>query len=386
MQCKCTDNSQPGWKVSNDKVEMFITTLGGHTAPVNFDIDTKKSIQPYYISPWQNENIKEFGAAVLAPLRGDFFCMPFGGNAEAVNGKQHAPHGEVSFSPWKFVEQTKNGAVTTLTLEMQTAVDQGKVTKKIELYDGQNVIYTTHLLEGFSGAMPIGHHCNLVIPEKEHSMKLAVSDFEFGMTNPAIFSDPANGEYQALAINEKFTDLSDVPVMMKNTPAADCTSFPQRLGYTDLVQLFKRPSENPAWTVAMFPEQGYLWFSLKDAAQLPGSVFWISNKGRHGSPWNGRNRCIGLEETCSYFADGLKASTEPNMINEAGFPTACELSPEHPTSIKFIQGIAKITADFTELKDIAFGYNSVTFNSTTGESVTIAVNHQFVNVAQASCL
>ncbi|MCF6174184.1 MAG: hypothetical protein L3J71_00300 [Victivallaceae bacterium] len=383
---KCTDNSQPGWKLTNDKVELFITEFGGHLAPVNFNIDSALIIQPYYISPWQNENIQEFGDPVLAPLRGDFFCMPFGGNAEPVDGEQHSVHGEVSSSPWQFVEHSKAGVITTLTLEMQTTARQGRVTKKIQLYDGQNVIYTTHIIEGYSGSMPIGHHCTLAVPEAENSMKVSVSEFEFGMTSPTLFSDPANGEYQSFTLGEKFTDLSQVPVIWKKQPPADCTSFPQRLGFTDLLQIFKQPSTTPAWTVALCPEQGYLWFSLKDAAQMPGTVFWISNKGRHGSPWNGRNRCLGLEETCSYFADGLKPSTEVNMVNEAGFPTALELSPETPTTVNFIQGVAAIPEDFTQLKNVTFGDDSITFHSITGESVTIAVNHQFLNFSYLDCV
>ena len=374
---KCSDNSQTGWKLSNDKVELFITEFGGHLAPVNFNIDSAAVIQPYYISPWQNEAGTEFGDPVLVPLRGDFFCMPFGGNAEPVNGEQHSVHGEVSSSPWQFVEQSKTGDISTLTLEMHTAVRQGKVTKKIQLNAGQNIVYTTHILEGYSGTMPIGHHCTLAVPERENSMKVAVSEFEFGMTSPSLFSDPANGEYQAFALNEKFTDLSQIPVNFKGMPPADCTSFPQRLGFTDLLQIFKRPTITPAWTVALCPEQGYLWFSLKNASQMPGTAFWISNKGRHGSPWNGRNRCLGLEETCSYFADGLKLSTEANMINKAGFPTAIELSPELPTVVNFIQGVAAITADFTQLEAVIFGTDTITFSSTSGLSVTIAVNHQF---------
>ena len=375
---KYTDNSQPGWKLSNDKVELFITEFGGHLAPVNFNIDSVAVIQPYYISPWQNENIQEFGDPVLAPLRGDFFCMPFGANVEPVDGEQHSVHGEVSSSPWQFVEQTKSGDITSLTLELQTTVRQGKVTKKIQLHAGQNIIYSTHVIEGYSGSMPIGHHCTLAVPECENSMKVAVSEFELGVTNPSLFSNPANGEYQSFALNEKFTDLSQVPLNFKNMGTADCTSFPQRLGFTDMLQIFKQPSVAPAWTVVLCPEQGYLWFSLKNAAQMPGTAFWISNKGRHGSPWNGRNRCLGFEETCSYFADGLKPSTEPNMINEAGFPTAIELSPENPTTVNFIQGVAAIPVEFTQLKNVVFGDDIITFHPTTGESITVAVNHQFL--------
>ena len=49
-----------------------------------------------------------------------------------------------------------------------------------------------------------------------------------------------------------------------------------------------------------------------------------------------------------------------------------------PTIVNFIQGVAPISADFTQLKNVTFGDNTITFHSTTGENITIAVNHQFL--------
>jgi len=105
---------------------------------------------------------------------------------------------------------------------------------------------------------------------------------------------------------------------------------------------------------------------------------WISNKGRHGAPWNGRNRCLGLEETCSYFADGLGPSTQRNEITEAGFPTALELSPDQPTTIPFIQGAVRIPENFTELDAVHFEENGVRFVSGSGEEVASGVNWEFL--------
>ena len=223
-------------------------------APVNFCRDEGEPVQPYYISPWQNENLKNLPDPVLAPLRGDFFCMPFGGNAEEVNGEKHSGHGEASSSRWRFVDLTTEGGATTLTLDLETKVREGRITKKIRLVEGQNVVYSTHVLEGYSGKMPIGHHCTLDVPAEEGSLRVALGKFEFGMTCPVIFSNPINREYQSLAINARFTDLTRVPVLWKDAPPADCSSFPHRTGYTDLIQVFKKGASEPAWTAATWPD------------------------------------------------------------------------------------------------------------------------------------
>ena len=375
-----TDNSQTGWRIESDTVELFLTAMGGHMAPVRFAKNTQSPIEPYYISPWQKEPPQDMPEPVLVPLRGDFFCMPFGGNGEAVGGEKHYAHGEPATANWNFVDLAKQGGTTTLTLDMQTKVRQGKVVKKIRLVDGHNAVYTSHILEGYSGEMPIGHHSILRVPEQEGALRIAVSPFELGMTPPDVFSNPVNAEYQSLGIGEKFSDLSAVPVIWKNQPDADCTYFPRRLGFTDLLQVCTRQSGTPTWTTATCQQDGYLWFSLKDASVLPSTLMWLSNKGRYGYPWNGRNRCLGLEETCSFMADGLGPSTRPNAISATGFATAVKFSPEEPTTVNFIQGAIAIPDGFEMVADVSFSPGVVTFTSTTGKQVTTDVDHEFLGI------
>jgi hypothetical protein len=199
------------------------------------------------------------------------------------------------------------------------------------------------------------------------------------MTHPGLFSDPVQREYQSLQSGQKFKDLRQVPVLRKDSPDADCTSFPARTGFADLIALFKEPkSGEPAWITATNQDGGYMWFSLKDPAVLPATVFWIENHGRHAEPWNGRNRCLGLEDVCGYFAEGIVPSTKPNAITEAGFATAIELTKDRPTVVNYIQGVARIPEGFEMVKTVQFAPGRVTFVSTTGKKVTVPVRHEFL--------
>ena len=65
--------SQLSWVIGNDEVELAVTQLGGHMAPVTFCRASGMPIQPYYINPWHDEKPDELPAPVLKPLRGDFF-------------------------------------------------------------------------------------------------------------------------------------------------------------------------------------------------------------------------------------------------------------------------------------------------------------------------
>lgn len=375
---------QPCWILRSDKVEVAVTQLGGHMAPVVFERQSSRPISPYYVSPWQEER-RTLDVPVLKPLRGDFFCMPFGGNADAFQGERHPPHGEVAGSPWTFVSsetgKTADGhGLHTLTLTLETTARKGKVTKRVMLVDGEDVVYTQHVIDGFAGPTPIAHHATLALPESPRSVHIRVSPFRFGMTNPTVFSDPAKREYQSLAIGAKFEDLKSVPVLFKDQPNADLSAFPDRTGFADLIALANTPDgTRPAWVTAFNSETKSLWFSLKDPEVLPMTVFWIENHGRHGEPWEGRNRCLGLEDVCAYFADGLVPSVTPNALTEMGVKTAHTLVAGKPFVVNYIQGAipAESAADRLE-----FQPQSMTIAGPSGPSKPIPVRHEFLKTGK----
>lgn len=380
-----TVHSQPSYVVATKQVELAVTKLGGHMAPVTFFRDSERPVQPYHISPWQDEKPTKMPAPVLVTLRGDFFCLPFGGNSETVSGEKHPPHGEIVGDAWKVVGTKRMGDVVTLTTVIETQVRPGRVTKELSLVEGENVVYSRHIIEGFVGRVPLGHHATLAMPEKEGSVRIATSPIRFGMTYPGLFSDPKQREYQALLPGAKWTDLTKVPVAWKDAPDADLTRLPGRQGYADLVQLANdswAKTGGPAWTAATFTEAGYLWFALKDPDVLNSTVLWMENHGRHGHPWNGRNNCLGLEDVTAYFADGLAVSASANPLTQAGVATSVELSSTKPTVVNYIQGVAKIPPGFENVRSVELAPGQVTFVATTGQRVSVPVRHEFLKTGK----
>ena len=374
-------HSQPSAILATKDVEVAVTTRGGHMAPVTFFRSSDRPVQPYSVSPWQDEAPLPMPAPVLVTLRGDFFCMPFGGNSAEVAGEKHPPHGEIVGELWEVVGTKQAGDVSTLTMEIDTKVRKGRVIKELSLVDGQNAVYSRHTIEGFAGRAPLGHHATLAMPEKEGAVRIATSPIRFGMTCPGVFSDPKQREYQALLPGAKWTDLAKVPVAWKGAADADLTRLPGRYGYADLVQLVNESSEKtggPAWTTATFSADGYLWFALKDPAVLTTTVFWMENHGRHGHPWNGRNNCLGIEDATAFFADGLAASVSDNLLSKEGIATAVTLTADKPTTVNYIQGVVRIPEGFENVKTLEFAPGEVTFVATTGQRVTAPVRHEFL--------
>jgi hypothetical protein len=378
-------HSQPSVVLATREVEVAVTLKGGHMAPVTFYREGTSPVQPYHITPWQNERPVTMPAPVLVVLRGDFFCMPFGGNSDEVAGEKHPPHGEIVGDPWSVVGSRKTGDVTTLTMGIDTKVRKGHVTKELSLVDGQNAVYSRTTIEGFAGRVPLGHHATLAMPEKEGAVRIATSALRFGMTCPSLFSDPRQREYQALMPGAKWTELSKVPVAWKGAPDADLTRLPGRYGYADLVQVANESWETtkgPAWTTATYQDAGYVWFALKDPAVLCSTVLWMENHGRHGHPWNGRNNCLGIEDVTAFFADGLAASSRDNVLTKEGVATTVDLSADKPTAVNYIQGVVRIPHGFENVKTLEFLPGEVAFISVTGKRVVAPVRHEFLKTGK----
>lgn len=374
--------SQSTWTLASDQVELQVTRLGAQTAPVTFYRNETNPVRPYYVSPWQGERRDLSAVPVLVPLRGDFFCLPFGGNAKEFRGERHPPHGETAGSPWTLVRRRDRDGVHALDLALATQVRPGRVKQTIALKDGENVVYKRTTIEGFAGPASMGHHAILALPADERALLISTRPFAFGMTAPFLFSDPAKREYQALAIGARFTDLARVPSRFRDEGDQDCSAFPARRGYADLLQTFSTHGAGPDWLAAVNTRDGYLFYTLKDAAVLPARTLWMENHGRHGAPWDGRNACLGVEDTCSFFDLGVAESAASNAVSALGIPTAHELKRGRPFHVNYIQGAIRVPPGFGNVARAEFDPDRATFHSITGQTATARVDVRFLTTGQ----
>jgi hypothetical protein len=365
--------SQPSWRLANDRVEAFLTRLGGHLAPVTFQTDAGP-VQPFAIGPWHDEPLPAGAPGVLRPVRGDFFCAPFGGNAQAWRGEKHPPHGETAESPWRRVAAECAG--DTLTTELKTTVRSGRVVKRISLRPGETNLYIRHELHGMRGAMCLGHHAMLKFPDEPGSGRIALSPWRFAQTCPERFEDPALGGYNSLKVGATFRDLRRVPLAAGGT--TDLTRYPARAGFEDLVMLSARTGTRFGWTAVTFPQQRYVWFALKNPAVLASTVLWHSNGGRHYAPWSGRHRgVLGLEDVTSYFHFGLAESAARNPVSRRGIPTVLTLDPRRPLQVPYVMGVAAIPRGFDTVRRIDFRGDHIVLRAASGRTVRHAVDLAF---------
>ena len=69
--------------------------------------------------------------------------------------------------------------------------------------------------------------------------------------------------------------------------------------------LVEAPGSELGWAAAMRDDAADILLSLKNPADFPVTMLWLSNGGRDYPPWNGRNvGVLGIEEGRAWSAHG----------------------------------------------------------------------------------
>lgn len=365
--------SQPSWRLRHRWVEAYVTERGGHLGPVTFCLGRKR-VQPFAVAPWHAEKTRGI-PPILKVLRGDFFCLPFGGNAQAYRSERHPPHGETANTRWHCVTSEPDH----LHLRLNPRVRPGQVDKHVWIRPGESVIYQRHVISGMSGPMNPGHHATLCFPDQPGRALISTSRFAWGEVSPQPLEDPSRGGYSCLTAGARFRALHRVP--SADGTMADLSAYPARRGFEDLVMLVGDGRSRLGWTAVACPGEGYVWFALKDPRVLTNTILWHSNGGRHYPPWNGRHlNTLGLEEVTSYFHYGLAESAARNPVSQRGGVTCLRLSARQPLVVNYIMAVAPIPRDFDHVRSVttAADGRSVRLTSRSGRSVTAALDVDFL--------
>lgn len=370
---------QPSWRLATAGVEAFVAQLGGHIGPVTFD-RTGRRIQPLAVAPWAEEELPASVPPILRALRGDFFCLPFGGNAKPFDDERHPIHGETANAAWTFESLEQEGTSTTLHLSLKTKVRRGQVDKFITLVDGHQAVYARHRISGMKGPMCLGHHAMLRFPDRPGSGVVSTSPFLLGLVLPEPTERPEQRGYSLLKPGGEFTSLQEVPIITGEK--CDLGRYPARRGFEDIAMIVSDTEVPFAWTAVTFPRERYVWLALKDPRVLRSTVFWCSNGGRHYPPWDGRHvNVMGLEEVTSYFHYGLTESAHMNALSERGYPTSVLLHPERPLEVSYIMAVSSTPLGFDRVVAVdtnLAGSGGLLVRSASGRTIELPVHLDFL--------
>ena len=369
---------EPSWSVGSTGAEVFVAQLGGHAGPIFYNVDGRK-VAPYNVAPWAVEPPDPAVPVMLRVLRGDFFCLPFGGNDSPFGEEVFPPHGETAGSPWSFESLQQTAGEHVLCLGMETHIRKGRAQKRIRVVDGHSAVYSQHVVSGMSGPMTIGHHAMIRFPDRPGSGLVSTSRFVYGQVYVEEMELPEKRGYSCLQPGAEFQSLSSVA--MARGGVANLEVYPARRGYEDLVMMVADPDLPFGWTAVVFPEERFVWFALKDQRVLRNTIFWMSNGGRYFAPWNGRHvNVLGIEDVTAYFHYGLAESAAPNPISEKGYPTCVRLDASRPLVVNYIMAAAVIPDGFDRVADITVGKggDSVVLTSSSGKTTETTIDMGFL--------
>ncbi|MES2437591.1 MAG: hypothetical protein V4584_00905 [Verrucomicrobiota bacterium] len=360
-------HGEVSFHLATPELDLDITRRAGHMAPVVFHLPGG-DVSPYSLAPWWPVEYPDL-PPLLSVLRGDFFCLPFGGQESGP------PHGDPANGEWTEISRGDG----SLRLVMDAADSGARVWKTITTRPEQHAIYLENRISNLEGDFSYGTHPVLDFTGlAEGAGRVTVSPFHWASVYSGPFSNPADGETQCLAQGAVFTDLREVPLAAGGT--ADLTRYPAREGNEDLVMLCHVPatSEQPfAWTAAVL--DGYVWFSLKNPADFPSTLLWISNGGRTAPPWKGQHLGrMGIEDVCSYFAEGVNRS-RLGLLEKQGVATTRSFRKDSAVTLRTIQLVAPVPKGFGAVRSISpQGENGVKLTDESGTEVIAGVDWTYL--------
>ncbi len=362
-------HGEASYHLATPELTLDVTARGGHMAPVVFHLPGR-NVSPYALAPWLPGECAGL-PPLLDVLRGDFLCLPFG-----TQGTAGPPHGEPANGRWAALA----GDARTLELALDAADSGARVEKCLTTRAGQHAVFIEHRVSRLAGDFNYGTHPVLDLSGlAPRAGRITTSPFRWASVYPGCFSDPAAGESQALQPGAVFSgDLCHVALAAGGT--TDLSHYPDRPGNDDLVmmvQVAATPQQPFAWSAAVL--DGYVWFSLKNPADFPATLLWLSNGGRSAPPWNGRHLGrIGIEEVCSHFADGVEVSRQ-DLLAAHAIPTTRRFDPRQTVALRHIHAVALLPEGFGAVSHIVpCGEASVTLTGETGAQVRVALDWRFV--------
>jgi hypothetical protein len=367
---------KPSYTMKNDSVEVNISVqCGMFTASYTSDNQT---IFPYFISPWWNEAPFLDQDPIMQTLRGDYFCFPFGADVTPFPGVQYQIHGRTANNCWDFlgIQEGENGK--EMRLSMDLVPEKGSVEKVINIKNDQPIVYTNHIIKGFSGNAPLGNHPNIQCSETSGTAIIDMTPPLTGFTAPNPIDVPENMGYSLLKPGIEINDRSKVPTVYGDT--VDLTRYPLPRGYEDVAIFISDPANDFAFSSITETEKGFLYFHLKDPKILAETLFWMPNSGRYTPPMNGRVfGNIGLEEVTGNFFYGRTESVQKNPISDKGYKTYLEFSEDKDTQAKLISGTIPIEKSFRGVKDIVQkNANEITILGKGGEKIDLPCSLDFL--------
>lgn len=331
-------------------IEATLDLRVGHVRRLTITRDGR-TIEPLHVAPWVEDAATGADAAILPNVRwlaGDFFCAPFG-PSDLEDGPGH---GWPANSAWRHVGTETLGDGTIVRFALERRVCGAELVKELTLRNGHPFLYQRHVFRGGSGAVPVASHA--MVRFGPRGGRLAFSPKAWGETPPT----PLEPGRHRLAYPARFADPAAAPAA--DGGVADLTRYPICARMEDFALLVEVPGARLGWAAALRRDAAEVVLSLKNPAELPVTMLWLSDGGRDYVPWNGRHTgVLGIEEGRTWGGAGHRASVGPNPLAAAGVPTSLALDPAGEVVVRHVVGALPVAEGLDAVLAVEIGAGEV---------------------------
>lgn len=285
--------------------DVSVRAVGGMIAPVYFDLGEGRSISPLHVAPWGANAPDQSLSPLMAGLRGEWPCLPFGPARIPDNlppgwqARQLASgwdHGYCSNHAWTLLENTPS--VLSIGIDLPESDPVARLERHIRpdaeapAIDVELVIHPRR-----DAVIPFALHPTFLVPHE--GVEIIGGNYSAIHTYPM---QPEPGVSRLLA-NRRADSLAEVPT---EDGSLDLTRLPLPFKTEELLQL---ADCKPPFALRYPAQQAEVLLDW-DTTHLPDALLWISNGGRAHAPWNGTHYALGIEPDNSCF-DLSSVATPP---------------------------------------------------------------------------
>lgn len=320
-----------------DGISVSVDLAVGHIADLIIGRDGR-TLKPLHRAPWVDEpreTLPEHLPEGVVRLSGDFLCAPF----SRADVEEAPLHGWTANSAWEVVDSSAVENGWRASFRLKRKVMGATVDKMLTVRNGHPFLYQEHVFTGGEGAISVAHHAMTAMAD---GGRLAFSPKRLaGTGDEALEPDPARGR-SLLAYPARTADITRFPAA--DGGVIDLTEYRSGRRQEDFVTLVEAENARLGWTAVARRAEDDLVLVLKNPAELPVTMLWISNGGRDYAPWSGRHTgVLGIED--GRTAVGHAASLGDNWLRREGVDTAFDLGGR----VAFRQVLGALPLDVLQL-------------------------------------
>ncbi|MGI9367144.1 MAG: hypothetical protein ACR2O8_18335 [Rhizobiaceae bacterium] len=337
---------------------------GGNISNLEISTSSERVLHPLHKAFWVDgpDQLPSQVSLVERQLEGDFFCAPFGANPDSPI------HGWTANGLWNPVElrTSGNSNSTSRSYELDQLVQGAKVTKTLTLKEGHPFLYQNHQFTGGDGHIPIAHHAMIRVPG---GARLSFSQKSFGVTPQVpLETDPSRGG-SLLSYPQRFDSITHVAT--GRGESVDISHYPFAREHEDIAVLLESSNSRLAWSAALASRDGFLFFAIKDPDILPQTLLWMSNGGRHYSPWDSKHDCVlGIEEAATSCHRSGGFASAPDKGSD-GLACGLNLLQQGSTDIRYGFGAIPAPQGWSQISDIRMSADNIVIEDVSGATETL---------------